>query len=50
VANVLILAGAVALCFTSPHLRKGLANQPGRDESPAPGTPPASQPGPEGNS
>ena len=50
IANVVILAAATALCFTSPRLRKGVEHQPGRDESPAPGAPPASQPGPEGNS
>ena len=50
IANVLILTAAVALCFLSPRLRKSAEHPSRRDESPAPDTPPASQPGPEGNS
>lgn len=49
IANALLLAGATALCFWSPRLRAGPADLPGRDEAPSPETPPASQPGPEGN-
>ena len=49
VANSLLLAGATALCFLSPRLRNGPPDLPDRDETPSPETPPASQPGPEGN-
>lgn len=49
VANALLLAVATALCFFSPRLRAGPPDLPGRDETPSPETPPASQPGPEGN-
>jgi len=49
VANALLLAGATALCFLSPRLRRGPPDLPDRDETPSPETPPASQPGPEGN-
>ncbi|HZV84392.1 MAG TPA: hypothetical protein VFF48_05330, partial [Brevundimonas sp.] len=49
IANAVLLAAAVALCFVSPRLRQGPPDLPDRDESPSPETPPASQPGPEGN-
>ena len=49
VANALLLAVATALCFISPRLRIGPPDLPDRDETPSPETPPASQPGPEGN-
>ena len=49
IANALVLAAATALCFLSPRLRAGPPDLPDRDETPSPETPPASQPGPEGN-
>ncbi|MDP3803264.1 MFS transporter [Brevundimonas sp.] len=49
VANALMLAAATALCFLNARLRLGPPDLPDRDETPSPGTPPASQPGPEGN-
>ncbi|MBU1385305.1 MAG: MFS transporter [Alphaproteobacteria bacterium] len=49
IANALLLAVATALCFISPRLRRGPPDLPDRDETPSPETPPASQPGPEGN-
>ena len=49
VANALLLAAATGLCFASKRLRAGPPDLPGRDETPSPETPPASQPGPEGN-
>jgi hypothetical protein len=49
VANALLLAVAAALCWLSPRLRVGPSDLPGRAETPSPETPPASQPGPEGN-
>lgn len=49
IANALLLAAATALCFTSARLGVGPPSLPNRDESPSPETPPASQPGPEGN-
>ena len=49
VANSLLLAAALALCFVSAGLRAGPPDLPDRDETPSPETPPASQPGPEGN-
>ena len=49
VANVVLLGVATALCFTSVRLRRGPPDLPERDETPSPETPPASQPGPEGN-
>ncbi len=49
IANALLLAAATALCFMSARLRAGPADLPDRDETPSPETPPASQPGPEGN-
>ena len=49
VANALLLAVATALCFSSARLRVGPPDLPDRDETPSPETPPASQPGPEGN-
>ena len=49
IANTLLLVGAVALCFLSASLRAGPADLPDREETPSPETPPASQPGPEGN-
>lgn len=48
VANALLLVVAGALCLASPRLRAGV-DRPGRVETPSPETPPASQPGPEGN-
>nr|WP_280644113.1 MFS transporter [Brevundimonas alba] len=49
IGNSLILAAATALCFISARLRAGPPDLPDRDETPSPETPPASQPGPEGN-
>lgn len=49
IANALMLAVATALCFLNPRLRTGPPDLPDRDETPSPETPPASQPGPEGN-
>ncbi|CAN7362418.1 MFS transporter [Brevundimonas sp. LjRoot202] len=49
IANVVLLTAATALCFGSARLRAGPPDLPGRDETPSPETPPASQPGPEGN-
>ncbi|HRJ63611.1 MFS transporter [Brevundimonas sp. UBA2416] len=49
IANAVLLAVATALCFISPRLRAGPPDLPDRDETPSPETPPASQPGPEGN-
>jgi len=49
VPNARLLAVATALCFISPRLRLGPPDLPDRDETPSPETPPASQPGPEGN-
>jgi MFS family permease len=48
-ANAVLLAAATALCFFSARLRYGPPDLPDRDETPSPETPPASQPGPEGN-
>ncbi len=48
-ANGLLLAIAFIVCFTSPQLRSLALDPVGRDDSPSPETPPASQPGPEGN-
>lgn len=49
VANALMLAAATALCFLNARLRTGPPDLPDRDETPSSETPPASQPGPEGN-
>lgn len=49
IANALLLAAAVFLCFSSDRLKTGPADLLDRDETPSPETPPASQPGPEGN-
>lgn len=49
IANAVMLAAATALCLINPRLRKGPPDLPDRDETPSPETPPASQPGPEGN-
>jgi MFS family permease len=49
IANAVLLAGAAVLCFVSARLRAGPQDLPDRDETPSPETPPASQPGPEGN-
>lgn len=49
IANAVLLAAATALCFINPRLRAGPPDLPDRDETPSPETPPASQPGPEGN-
>jgi len=49
VANIVLLAAATALCFLSARLRRGPPDLPDRDETPSSETPPASQPGPEGN-
>lgn len=49
VANALLLAAATVLCFASARLRAGPPDLPDRDETPSSETPPASQPGPEGN-
>ena len=48
-ANALMLAAATALCFLNARLRAGPPDLPDRDETPSSETPPASQPGPEGN-
>jgi MFS family permease len=48
-ANALLLGAAAALCFTSARLRAGPPDLADRAETPSPETPPASQPGPEGN-
>lgn len=49
IANAVLLAAATLLCFVNPRLRAGPPDLPDRDETPSPETPPASQPGPEGN-
>lgn len=49
IANTVLLAAALVLCFVSTRLRTGPQDLPDRDEAPSPETPPASQPGPEGN-
>ena len=49
IANAILLAAATVLCFIDPRLRAGPPDLPDRDETPSPETPPASQPGPEGN-
>jgi len=49
IANAILLAAATALCFIDPRLRAGPPDLPDRAETPSPETPPASQPGPEGN-
>jgi len=49
IGNAILLAAATALCFINPRLRAGPPDLPDRDETPSPETPPASQPGPEGN-
>ena len=49
IANAILLAAATALCFIDPRLRAGPPDLPDREETPSPETPPASQPGPEGN-
>ena len=49
IANLLLLTAATAPCLSSVRLRAGPPDLPGRDERPSPETPPASQPGPEGN-
>ena len=49
IANAVLLIVATILCFSSPRLRDGPPDLPDRDETPSPETPPASQPGPEGN-
>lgn len=49
VANALLLLSALALCLFSPGLRRGIPDLTERDETPSLETPPASQPGPEGN-
>ncbi|RZI98203.1 MAG: MFS transporter [Brevundimonas sp.] len=49
IANAVLLAAAFGLCLMSARLREGPPDLPGRDETPSPETPPASQPGPEGN-
>ena len=49
IANAVLLAAATALCFINPRLRSGPPDLPDRDETPSRDTPPASQPGPEGN-
>ncbi len=46
VANAVLLTVALILCWTSRPLRIGAVDLPGRDETPSPETPPASQPGP----
>ncbi len=48
VANIVLLAVATTLCFSSARLRLGPPDLPDRDETPSRETPPASQPGPEG--
>lgn len=49
IANTVLMIAALALCFASARLRAGPPDLPDRDETPSPETPPASQPGPEGN-
>ncbi len=49
IANAVLLAAATTLCFVSAVLRTGPPDLPDRDETPSCDTPPASQPGPEGN-
>ena len=49
IANAVLLMAALVLCFTSARLRGGPPDLPDRDETPSLETPPASQPGPEGN-
>ncbi|NBB51692.1 MFS transporter [Rhizobium sp. CRIBSB] len=49
IVNAVLLGLALVLCFASPRLRTGPANLPDRDETPPGNSPPASQPGPEGN-
>jgi MFS family permease len=49
IANSLLLAMAAAVCFLSPRLRTRRPDVQDGDEPPSPDTPPASQPGPEGN-
>jgi MFS family permease len=49
IANAILLGAATALCLLNPRLRRGPPDLPDRDETPSPETPPASQPGPEGN-
>ncbi|MDP1912068.1 MFS transporter [Brevundimonas sp.] len=49
IANAVLLAAATALCFLNSTLRAGPPDLPDRDETPSRETPPASQPGPEGN-
>lgn len=49
VANGALLLAALALCLFSPVLKRGSVDLPDRDETPSLETPPASQPGPEGN-
>lgn len=46
--NAALLALALGACFASRSLAAGPPDLPGRDETPSPETPPASQPGPEG--
>ncbi|WP_339931069.1 MFS transporter [uncultured Brevundimonas sp.] len=48
-ANSLLLAFAFIICFTSPQLRRMTLASTGRADAPSSATPPASQPGPEGN-
>ena len=48
-ANSLLLTIAFVICFTSAQLRSMTLAASGRDDGPSPATPPASQPGPEGN-
>lgn len=48
-ANGLLLAIAFIVCFTSPQLRSLALTPTGGDDGLSPETPPASQPGPEGN-
>lgn len=49
IANAVLLGVATFLCFSSYRLSAGPPDLPDRDETPSPETPPASQPGPEGN-
>lgn len=49
VGNLVLLAAAGLMCLTRPSLRAGPPDLPEREETPSPETPPASQPGPEGN-
>lgn len=44
--NAVLMTLALALCWLRPALRIGAVDLPGRDETPRPETPPASQPGP----